>query len=243
MSLPSWTELVEQYCAVRNILNSDERYVHNPFYEKMSARRYNYSATPDIDQFRFVFLQGVLSNATNATLVRNGRFVWCKDLIYEGRGEDSLRYLSFTVDKGTKRFSVAENNILCVPSSTYVNNNRYFRTKDKTFAPFASPFGYINVIESLSRNHQLSAGEVRALLDKDKPFQSGCLVSPRQGYFYPNINDAQPPNLSEPHPYGLVLGPSFHNNMETGRDFYRVRFGGTTYERIHPIQLELINEV
>ena len=243
MSLSTWTELVEHYCSIRNMVNSDNRYVQNPFFESLAGRRYNYSPTPDLDQFRFVFLKDVLSDSTNATLRRNGRFIWCSDLLYEGKGCDNLRYLSFVVDNGTKRFSVGENNILCIPSNNYVNNNRYFRTKDKTFAPFSSPFGYDNVIKSLSRNHHQSQEELCALLENDRPFQRGSLVSPRKGYFYPNINEAQPSSLGSPHPYGLVLGPSFHNNLESGRDFYRVRFGNTTYERVHPIQMELIHEV
>ena len=243
MSLATWTELVENYCAVRNILNSDGRYVQNPHFEQMASRRYNYSPVPDLEKFRFVFLRGVLENSTNATLRRGGRFIWCKDLLYEGKMEDNLRYLSFVVDNGSKRFSVAETNILCIPSNCYVNNNRYFRTKDKTFAPFSSPFGYNNVIESLAQNHQISPDDLFTQLDNDRPFGPGSLVSPRKGYFYPNLKEAQPVSLSDPHPYGLVLGPSLHNNRESGRDFYRVRFGNTTYERIHPIQMELINEV
>ena len=33
------------------------------------------------------------------------------------------------------------------------------------------------------------------------------------------------------------------NEEFIGREFYRVRFGDTTYERVHPVQLEIINEV
>ena len=45
------------------------------------------------------------------------------------------------------------------------------------------------------------------------------------------------------HPYGIILAPSFNNTDYSGREFYRVRFGGTTYEKVHPVQMEIINEV
>ena len=45
------------------------------------------------------------------------------------------------------------------------------------------------------------------------------------------------------HPCGIVLGRSLPVDSFAGKEFYRVRFGDTTYERIHPVQMEIINEV
>ena len=45
------------------------------------------------------------------------------------------------------------------------------------------------------------------------------------------------------HPCGIVLGRSFDRDDYMGREFYRVRFGDTTYERVHPVEMEIINEV
>ena len=48
---------------------------------------------------------------------------------------------------------------------------------------------------------------------------------------------------SQEHPCGIILGPSRNDNEYVSREFYRVRFGGTTYEKVHPVQMEIINEV
>jgi hypothetical protein len=193
-----------------------------------------------------VFAKDVLKDSYNRTLVRHGRFVWCRNLRYAGIGDDGLRQLSFTVDHGTKQFTVSENNILCLPSKTYVNNNRYFRRKDKTFIPFSSAFFYQKAMEMMGIHHPQGPSGIREDLKRDNPYRSGTLVIPRLGYFFPQ----QPPSNTKPvdfllqdHPCGIILGPSYQNDETAGREFYRVRFGDTTYERVHPVQLEIINEV
>ena len=124
MSLPTWGDLAAFYCS-----NKSE---HNPYFEEFSVRRYNYASSLDRGMCRLVFLKDVLKDKSNKTLCRSGRFIWCKKLRYEGRNEEGFRQVSFTVDRGKKRFSVSENNVLCVPSKVYVGNNKYFRSKLKT---------------------------------------------------------------------------------------------------------------
>ena len=243
MTFPTWNDLIQQYCTVRHILPGVGSSVPNPHYEDLSLRRYNYSPRLDKDACRLVFLNGASNDSKQNTLRRGGRFIWCQNLRYDGPGHDSLRHISFTVDGGAKRFTVGENNVLCVPSNSFVSNNRYFRTKDKTFIPFSAPLGYENIWHQMAQNQNIDVVSLKNQIFNDNPYIPGTLVAPRMGYFYPDVNHARPPSLGEAHPYGLLLGPSLHNNSETGRDFYRVRFGGTTYERVHPVQMEIINEV
>ena len=117
MNFPTWGELIDLYCASRG---------DNPYYEEFANRRYNPSSMSDAHACRLVFLRPVLDTPGNKTLRRKGRFIWCKNFRYEGRNKDGFRQLSFTVDKGRKRFIAAENNILCVPAKSYVLNNRFF---------------------------------------------------------------------------------------------------------------------
>ncbi|MCS5550919.1 MAG: hypothetical protein NZ811_05325, partial [Gammaproteobacteria bacterium] len=90
--------------------------------------------------------------------------------------------------------------------------------------------------KDLTINHFLE------LAKEENPYRPGTLVAPRLGYFYPTVS---PPdaNYLAAHPYGIILGPSLVNDVSAGREFYRVRFGATTYESIHPVQMEIINEV
>ncbi len=214
----------------------------NIYYEPLSCRRYNYSPADDTHACRLVFLNSVLQDPSNNTLVRGGRFIWCKNFKYEGIGCDGMRHLSFTVDKGRKRFQVSESSVLCVPSKTYINNNRYFMRKEKTFIGFSSVFSYANVLDLMTLNTSESKEELLERIHNDRPYKAGVLVAPRLGYFYPASFDQQDVLLE--HPYGLVLGPSLSNDEDFGREFYRVRFAGTTYERVHPVEMEIIkNEV
>ena len=48
---------------------------------------------------------------------------------------------------------------------------------------------------------------------------------------------------SAAHPYGIILGRARENTAYSGRELYRVNFGGTIYEQVHPVQLEVIGEV
>jgi hypothetical protein len=45
------------------------------------------------------------------------------------------------------------------------------------------------------------------------------------------------------HPVGVVLGRSRNVSPHSGRELYRVSFADTIYEEVHPVQLEVINEV
>ena len=204
MNFPTYEQLINQHCSVERFFNPITMITEsNPNYEPIAKRRYNYSPSSDVTFVRLVFLKGVLQDPTNKTLVRKGRFIWCKNLKYEGRSLDGLRQISFTVDKGSKKFLITENNIMCLPAKIFVNNNKYFRSKDKTFVAFSSVFSYKNTISMMLKNTE---------------------------------------PVGEEHPCGIILGPALLNDY-IGREFYRVRFGSTTYEKIHPIQMEIINEV
>lgn len=244
MNLATWEELIDFHCH-RTHVRVDGVLRWNKKYEPFSTRRYNFSNRRDGKVCRLVFLNPVLKDSNNKTLIRDGRFIWCKDLEYCGLSENGLRQISFSVDRGRKRFTIEENNMLCVPSKSFVNNNKYFRSKEKVFKGFSSVLNYDNTIGMMAKWAKVSQQDIRDQIDKDNPFKPGTLVAPRLGYFYPQ--PAQPhlehPPLSETHPYGIILGKSFTNNNEIGREFYRVRFGDVTYEGVHPVQMEIINEV
>ena len=217
----------------------------NPNFEKFACRRFNYAATHDKQSCRMIFLRSVLSEKTNKTLYRNGRFIWCRNLRYEGVGDDGYRTASFTIDKGSKRFFISENNMLCLPSRICIGYSRYFSSKFKTFLPFSTVFGYKNCINMMVRSSDLNRQQFLELVQADNPFKPGTLVCPRQGYFYPDLNLAKDigDRLKEEHPCGIILGASLTENDYVSNEFYRVRFGNTTYERVHPVQMEIVNEV
>ena len=245
MTTPTWRALFDHHCSLKWTKTGQDS-VRNPFYEDMAARRYNYTPHKDVTACRLVFLKDVLKNPENKTLVRNGRFVWCRNLKYEGRHAHGLRQISFTVDKGQKRFVVREDNVVCIPSKTFINNNRYFRKKETTFKAFSSVFGYKNTMNMMFKNSDLDREDFVKRVNEENPHKPGTLVAARQGYFHPITNGAHlPPSeeWDEEYPYGIIIGPSFDNNDYSGREFYRVKFGETTYERVHPIQLEIVNEV
>ena len=240
MSLATWGDLVDYHCNNKHIVDKNTT-TANPYHEDFSCRRYNYAPSTDTSSCRLVFLKKVLDNPSNKTLVRKGRFIWCKNLVYEGLDTDGLRQVSFTVDKGQKRFTVSEANMLCIPSKIYINNNRYFKTKQKTFSSFSTVFSYKNTINMMLKRTDLEREDFYNLLADDNPFRPGTLVSPRLGYFFPEGKPDE--DKSRSYPYGIILGPSIINTDHVGREFYRVRFGGTTYEKVHPIQMEIVNEV
>jgi hypothetical protein len=243
VSLSTWKELGEYFCGNQGFRRGTNRSEDNPYYEDMSRRRYNYAVGKDEHSLRLVFLKDVLKNKNNKTLRRNGRFIWCKNIKYEGLCPSSgYRTISFCVDQGEKRFCVAENNVLCLPSRSYVNNNKLFRQNEKIFYPFSTVFGYSQSIEIMAELEQCSAGELRDIVDQDNPFKPGTLVAPRLGYFYPTRHKPAPDPLQQ-HPYGIILGSSFGTGDYAGREFYRVSFADTIYERVHPVQMEIINEV
>ena len=245
MTTPTWGDLLDYHCSLKWVKENGET-VPNPFYEDMATRRYNYAASKDLSSCRLVFLKDVLKDSNNSTLVRGGRFIWCRNLKYEGSGPTGLRQISLTVDKGQKRFTVREDTVLCIPSKTFINNNRYFRKKETTFRAFSSVFGYKNTMNMMFKNSDLDQEDFAKRIGEENPYKPGALVAARQGYFHPSTTAPHLPPSEEwgkEYPYGIIIGPAFDNNDYAGREFYRVKFGGTTYERVHPIQMEIVNEV
>ena len=236
MSFPTWGQLLDNFCSNKN----------NIYYEDFATRRYNYAASSDRASCRLIFLKDVLESKENKTLRRRGRFIWCRKLKYEGKDEKGFRKISFTVDKGQKRFFVSENNILCLPSSVCISNSRFYKSKQKLFFPFSSVFSYKSCVGMMVRNSSLDRSEFTRLITEDNPYKPGTLVVPRMGYFHPDIN----PNKigteihsEQDHPCGIILGPCYSSGEYVTREMYRVRFGDTTYEKVHPVQLEIVNEV
>ena len=237
MEIPTWGDLVNGFCSIRE---------PNPFHEHFANRRYNFAASTDNRSCRLIFLKDVLKDKGNKTLRRNGRFIWCRNLRYEGRNDDRVRSISFTVDKGNKRFYVGENNILCLPSHICVANNRFFKPKQKVFSPFSSVFSYKHSLSMMMKDGGYEKEDFLDLLEQDNPYRPGSLVTPRLGYFQPSIDpDRLIKEISEEkqHPFGIILGRYEDDNEYVKREFYRVRFGDTTYERVHPVQMEIVNEV
>ncbi|OUU64470.1 MAG: hypothetical protein CBC24_07155 [Candidatus Pelagibacter sp. TMED64] len=248
MNLPTYEQLINQHCSVERIHRLDQnpysRGEDNPQYEPFAKRRYNYSASSDVLAIRLVFLKDVLKDPSNKTLTRNGRFIWCKNLSYEGRDPNGFRQISFTIDSGNKRFTVSENNVLCLPAKTSVINNKLFRSKSKTLLSFSTVFSYKHTFNMMLKNSSLDREEFSDLVSDHSPFKAGALVAPRLGYFFPERNVRAPERLDSEHPFGIILGPSLlSDHQDLGREFYRVRFGSTTYERVHPAEMEIINEV
>jgi len=246
VNLPTYEQLISQHCSIERVHRLDQdpysRGEDNPHYEPFAKRRYNYSPSSDVIAVRLIFLKDVLKDSNNKTLVRNGRFIWCKNLNYEGRSADGFRQISFTIDNGNKRFTVSENNVLCVPAKTFVNNNKLFRAKNKTFLAFSTVFSYNHTFNMMLKNSSLGSKEFSDLISVHSPFKPGALVAPRLGYFFPDRNVRAPERLDSEHPVGIILGPSMLPD-HLGREFYRVRFGSTTYERVYPAEMEIINEV
>tara|TARA_R100000808_G_C2149755_1_gene158264 strand:+ start:475 stop:1233 length:759 start_codon:yes stop_codon:yes gene_type:complete len=252
MSTPTWGDLDKYHCNaewVKSRTNGQvTSSVPNPFYEQLASRRYNYSVSRDSSSCRLVFLKGVLKDPRNKTLRRSGRFIWCRNLRYEGADPSTgLRKISFTVDKGKKRFTVLENEALCIPANTFINNNRFFKKRESTFRAFGTVFGYSNTRSMMYRSAKSEfpdRDDFFAKLQEDCPYKPGTLVRARQGYFYPDPHTRSAPyDKEEEYPYGIILAPSQGNSDYCGREFYRVRFGQTTYERVHPVEMEIVNEV
>ena len=57
------------------------------------------------------------------------------------------------------------------------------------------------------------------------------------------FNDWCAEEPSAVHPVGVILGKSRNISPHSGRELYRVSFAETIYEEVHPIQLEILNEV
>jgi hypothetical protein len=237
VTFSTWGDLIRDFCSIKRSTS---------FYEDFATRRYNYAASNDHRSCRLIFLRDVLKDKQNKTLRRQGRFIWCRQLKYEGKNGDGFRSISFTVDKGHKRFYVGENNMLCLPSNICVQNNRFFKSKKKTFLPFSTVFSYKNSLNMMIKNGEHDEKQLLSVLEGDNPYRPGTLVAPRHGYFFPDIDPKKLDkeiSSDQSHPCGIILGPSLLENKYVDREFYRVRFGNTTYERVHPVQMEIVNEI
>ena len=293
MKSHTWYDLADHFCAREQSLISGGS---NPNFERLAARRYNYAKGSSPGSVRAVFLKSVAENKTNKTLLRNGRFIWCNNLRYEGKDEGGYRQVSFRIGKGNKRFHVSERSMLILPNNIYINNNSFFRKYNQIFSSFSSVFDYREGAKIMRRNSSEPLGGVEeylSFLSTESPFKPGTLVQPRKGLFFPDLGvfqgkinelskaycdehflshrhqelvaylsgrdyittnkklsqlfqDFQAWCDSEPaavHPVGVILGRSRNISPHSGRELYRVSFAETIYERVHPIQLEVINEV
>lgn len=293
MATKAWYDLADHFCArEKSLLDGGD----NQYFERLAARRYNYAKKATPGAVRLVFLQSAGEDSTNKTLLRNGRFVWCKNLRYEGINKESLRKLSFTIGKGKKRFVVTEKDVLVIPGNIFINNNSFFRNYNKVFSSFSSVFKCRECLKIMKRSdeyHWSSLDEFAEYIASYTPYRPGTLVQPRMGFFIPKIDklkekiselsglycDASALNSKrgdlisylsgrdyittdkalldlfhgfrdwceeEPlakHPVGIVLGRSRNISPHSGRELYRVSFAETIYEQVHPIQLEVLNEV
>ena len=239
MKFPTWGDLIDNHCH-REWVKIDGKDAPNPYYEYLANRRYNFSATQDETQFRFVFLKSILKNPESKTLVRKGRFIWCSSLKYEGLHHDGFRQISFTVDRGSKRFVASERDVLCVPSDNFINNNRVYGGKQKVFRGFSSVFSYKNTLDAMARSGNIPTDELLRATELDNPYKPGTLVIPRLGYFYPVAQPNQKIDQRQEYPCGIILGRSLSSDRVHGREFYRVRFASTTQEAVHPVQLEIV---
>jgi hypothetical protein len=286
----SWYDLADHFCARRTSLGR----VTNPYFEQFSIRRYNYARSGDQKAVRLIFLKGVEKDPRNRTLVRNGRFIWCRNLAYEGTNDEGLRQVSFTIGNGKKRFTVTENLVLCLPSSIYIHNNAFMRNYDKIFSSFSSIFRYEKSLRLMLKSSPHSCLEdLVEQTASDSPYKVGSLVNARIGYFMPDreklttqMHDVAKEfcrahfctdrfdelvrvlthyhqlsitpettalvtefflwyeSTSEgEHPYGIILGRARESSGYAGRELYRVNFGGTIYEKVHPVQMEVVSEI
>jgi hypothetical protein len=289
----TWYDLADHFCArERSLLDGGI----NSHFEHLAARRYNYASGQKQGSVRAVFLKSAGADPANKTLLRSGRFIWCKQLKYEGKDSQGYRQVSFQIANGKKRFYVSERCMIVIPNNIYINNNSFFRKYNRVFSSFSSVFDYRDAIKIMRRNDTRfweSPDEYGEFLAAESPFVAGTLVRPRKGLFFPKLDTFQQkiaelstsycdenfinhryqelvtylsgrdyitlnPELQElfdgfqtwcqnepaaQHPVGIVLGRARNISPHSGRELYRVSFAETIYEEIHPIQLEVINEV
>ena len=295
MKQSTWHDLADHFCARQSSLIDGGK---NKYFERFAARRYNYAHSAPIGAVRLVFLSDAAKSKNNKTLFRDGRFIWCKKLKYEGRDEAGYRMISFTIRNGNKRFHVSEQHVLAIPHNIYINNNSFFRKYNKIFSSFASVFDYREAVKIMKRNDDGRWQDLDDFMDYlrcESPFRPGSLVGAKKGMFFPRLKKLQdtmsvlskefcettghlkhntrldeyltgrsPVHLGQQdelrgvfrqfnewcqdrpeatHPVGVILGRARNVSPHSGRELYRVSFAETIYEDVHPIQLEVINEV
>lgn len=289
----TWYDLADHFCArEKSLLDGGE----NKYFDRFAARRYNYAKNYVSGAVRLVFLKSVEKDKINKTLNRDGRFIWCKNLRYEGKDDEGYRKLSFSIRNGNKKFQVSEQEIVVVPHNIFINNNSYFKKYNKILSSFSSVFEYREALKIMKRNDDRSwesVDEFAEHIRAESPFRPGTLVKPRRGLFFPrlavfqekidnlvtqfcsenNLNSRskelktylsgrdyittderlmslfnqfnewceQEPTAA--HPVGIILGRARDISPHSGRELYRVSFAETIYEDIHPIQMEVLNEI
>ena len=269
MKQSTWYDLADHFCARQSSLIDGGK---NKYFERFAARRYNYAHSAPIGAVRLVFLSDAAKSKNNKTLFRDGRFIWCKKLKYEGRDEAGYRMISFTIRNGNKRFHVSEQHVLV--------------------------FDYREAVKIMKRNDDGRWQDLDDFMDYlrcESPFRPGSLVGAKKGMFFPRLKKLQdtmsvlskefcettghlkhntrldeyltgrsPVHLGQQdelrgvfrqfnewcqdrpeatHPVGVILGRARNVSPHSGRELYRVSFAETIYEDVHPIQLEVINEV
>jgi len=108
-------------------------------------------------------------------------------------------------------------------------------------------FSYRNALKMMAKADNSDTISLKERLKHDNPYGPGTLVIPRVGYFYPRVSprkhrspEFHRRDLEIEHPCGIILGPSLLDNDYVSKEFYTVRFGDTTYDKIHPVQLEIV---
>tara|TARA_R110000796_G_scaffold95901_1_gene201328 strand:- start:1649 stop:2530 length:882 start_codon:yes stop_codon:yes gene_type:complete len=188
MKNSTWYDLADHFCAREKSLLDDGA---NQYFERFAARRYNYAASSSISAIRLVFLASAATAPENKTLVRDGRFIWCKNLRFEGVDDCNLRKLSFTIANGKKRFYVSERDVLALPHTVFINNNSFFKNYEKVFSSFSSVFSYRESLRMMKNSDGYdweSLEEFSNYVNSYTPFQPGTLVRPRLGLFIPRID-------------------------------------------------------
>ena len=239
----SWANLRKYYSCFPEV-DGDK----NPFYEPFTHKRYNPSRIKDSKRFRLIFLDRTLDEYPKyKTLVRDGRPVWCENIKYEGTS-DNLRYFSFNLKGGKKRFTISENYCFLLPSRLYVYPSWPSRLgKSKSLcARLGSIFGYPPALKVMYDNEEDSSqsfDDFKDRLKKESPLRPGVLVAPRVGLFRPFFVAPEKQNAkpTDEFPYGLIIRQEDTKYQELyGRELFTVSFGGNIVENVHPIEMEVV---
>ena len=239
----TWSNLRKFYSCYPDIAGEK-----NPFFEPFTHKRYNPSRIKDNRRFRLIFLNRTLDEYPEyKTLIRDGRPVWCENMKYEGVS-DNLRYFSFNLRGGKKRFTISENYCFLLPSRLYVYPSWPSRLgKSKSLcARLGSVFGYPELLKDMYRNQDNTNEKFDDFLQRlkeESPIKPGVLVSPRVGLFRPiAASNKSSGAAAEMFPYGLVIRQETAKYQELyGRELFTVSFGGNIIENVHPIEMEIVD--